>query len=233
MSRVARLCRHSERLGHSLLTFCYSLPRTTLCCIFPPSHQTSLLRYITLSALDLPAPLGPCNQHVIPLSLIIPHSKPAGITGAGACVHQLPPASPWGPCNITYPCSITKSYRRTPPATPAGVNDGEACAHRLGRLLQGRDMHINLIPWNPVLAGEGIHYAAPGPGSVAAFQSILRGYGLVCTVRQEKGQDIAGACGQLVIETQLMAGGWGREGSCGRGAGVGGGVRDIEELAMA
>jgi len=36
-------------------------------------------------------------------------------------------------------------------------------------------------PRNPVLAGEGIHYAAPPPGSVAAFQSIVRSYGLSVT----------------------------------------------------
>jgi hypothetical protein len=30
---------------------------------------------------------------------------------------------------------------------PPGVNDGDERAHALGKLLQGRDMHLNLIPW--------------------------------------------------------------------------------------
>jgi hypothetical protein len=129
------------------------------------------------------------------------------------------------------------------------VNDGEERARALGELLQGRDCHVNLIPWNPVLAGEGISYAAPAPGAVAAFQEIVRAHGLSCTVRQEKGQDISGACGQLVIEAArgaVGAGGGGRGGggaavgrppvagggarACGDGEVRAAGVRDIEEL---
>jgi hypothetical protein len=130
------------------------------------------------------------------------------------------------------------------------VNDGADRAAALGRLLRGRDCHVNLIPWNPVLAGEGISYAAPPPGSVAAFRDAVRAHGLSVTVRQEKGQDISGACGQLVIDAASAAaaaaavgaalggadrgraaGGGGARG-CGGGGGGGaaGGVRDIEEL---
>jgi adenine C2-methylase RlmN of 23S rRNA A2503 and tRNA A37 len=54
-------------------------------------------------------------------------------------------------------------------------------------------MVINLIPWNPVYQPDGPFFAAPVEGAVEAFQSILRStYGLHCTIRQEKGQDIAG-----------------------------------------
>jgi hypothetical protein len=56
-------------------------------------------------------------------------------------------------------------------------------------------MVINLIPWNPVYQPDGPFFAAPVEGAVEAFQSILRStYGLHCTIRQEKGQDIAGGC---------------------------------------
>jgi hypothetical protein len=55
-------------------------------------------------------------------------------------------------------------------------------------------MVINLIPWNPVYQPDGPFFAAPVDGAVEAFQGILRStYGLHCTIRQEKGQDIAGA----------------------------------------
>ncbi len=106
---------------------------------------------------------------------------------------------------------------------------------------------------NPVLAAEGIDYAAPPPGSVAAFQSTVRGYGLSVTVRQEKGQDISGACGQLVIDTAqqqlLLQGGGGGSGGgvvgaagaaardqqqrCGGSEKGGEGLTDIEELVAA
>ncbi len=76
----------------------------------------------------------------------------------------------------------------------AGVNDQPEQAHQLGELLQGRDMIINLIPWNPVYSPD-ISFEAPAASSCAEFQSIVRNsYGLPCTIRQEKGQDISGGC---------------------------------------
>lgn len=82
----------------------------------------------------------------------------------------------------------------------AGVNDGPEQAHELGRLLTGCNVVINLIPWNPVYS-PGMPYRAPGMEAATLFHGIVRNeYGLPCTVRKEKGQDIAGACGQLVIE---------------------------------
>ncbi|KAK9861885.1 hypothetical protein WJX84_010257 [Apatococcus fuscideae] len=98
----------------------------------------------------------------------------------------------------------------------AGVNDGAEQAHQLGELLQGRDMIINLIPWNPVYSPD-ISFEAPAAASLSDFQHIIRNsYGLPCTIRQEKGQDISGACGQLVIEQR---------------AGQKSPAKDIEELS--
>ncbi|KAG2444685.1 hypothetical protein HXX76_001429 [Chlamydomonas incerta] len=89
----------------------------------------------------------------------------------------------------------------------SGVNDGEEQAHQLGQLLKGDDVVINLIPWNPIYQPEGPFFEAPRDGSVGTFQSILRHqYGLHTTIRQEMGQDISGACGQLVIETSGAGG---------------------------
>lgn len=75
----------------------------------------------------------------------------------------------------------------------AGVNDSEEQAHQLGALMQGRAVVLNLIPWNPVFSPE-FHFKAPGQQRTDAFQSIVRQYGVHCTVRQEKGQDISGVC---------------------------------------
>lgn len=69
-------------------------------------------------------------------------------------------------------------------------------------------------------------FAAPVEGATAEFHRILRHiYGVNCTVRAEKGQDISGACGQLVLEHggRLAADGGG---SCGGG----GGLADVEDL---
>ncbi len=73
----------------------------------------------------------------------------------------------------------------------AKVNDNEEQAHQLGALLQGRAVVLNLIPWNPVYSPE-FDFEAPGHQRTATFQTIVRQYGVHCTVRQEKGQDISG-----------------------------------------
>ena len=73
----------------------------------------------------------------------------------------------------------------------ARVNDNEEQANQLGALLQGRAVVLNLIPWNPVYSPE-FDFEAPGHERTDLFQSIVRQYGVHCTVRQEKGQDISG-----------------------------------------
>ncbi|KDD75500.1 hypothetical protein H632_c653p0 [Helicosporidium sp. ATCC 50920] len=103
-----------------------------------------------------------------------------------------------------------------------GVNDGEEQARQLGELLRGRDVVVNLIPWNPVL-GKGMEWEAPREGAARSFQRTLReAYGLRATVRQEKGQDVAAACGQLSLESRR-----GFDGAPGVVLG-----RDVEDLAL-
>ncbi|PSC70785.1 radical SAM domain-containing [Micractinium conductrix] len=109
------------------------------------------------------------------------------------------------------------------------VNCTEAHAHQLGALLKGRDVLVNLIPWNPILSPT-MTFAAPHDGATAAFHRVLRHeYGVNCTIRAEKGQDISGACGQLVLEhggRLAGAAGSGGGGACGGK----GGVADLEDL---
>ena len=72
------------------------------------------------------------------------------------------------------------------------VNDSPETAHELGELLHGRNMIVNLIPWNPVYS-PGMKLEAPGAEGLAEFQRIVREeHGIFCTVRQEMGQDISG-----------------------------------------
>lgn len=74
------------------------------------------------------------------------------------------------------------------------VNDGEAEAHQLARLLNGVNCHVNLIPHNPV---PGLAFRAPSPARARAFRDILRGAGIQTTQRVRRGVDVAAACGQL------------------------------------
>jgi hypothetical protein len=79
------------------------------------------------------------------------------------------------------------------------LNDSSATAHELGALLQGLDVVLNVIPYNPTSVIRA--FEAPAEGAVQAFLAVVRSYGVVCMLRQELGQDIDGACGQLVIKS--------------------------------
>ena len=89
------------------------------------------------------------------------------------------------------------------------INDSPETAHELGQLLRGRNMIVNLIPWNPVYS-PGMQLEAPGAVRVANFQSIIREqYGIFCTVRQEMGQDISGKGQALPYWPLALIGGHG------------------------
>ncbi len=74
-----------------------------------------------------------------------------------------------------------------------GVNDSDADARRVVRLLGQLRAKVNLIALNP---GPGIPYEAPAPERVLAFQAIVR-RALPCFIRKPRGLDIYAACGQL------------------------------------
>ncbi len=77
----------------------------------------------------------------------------------------------------------------------AGVNDTPEYAHKLGELLAPLKQfaHVNCIPVNATSAS----YKAPQPEAIRAFRDILFEHGVSNSVRAERGDDIAAACGQL------------------------------------
>jgi 23S rRNA (adenine2503-C2)-methyltransferase len=74
-----------------------------------------------------------------------------------------------------------------------GVNDSDADARRVVRLLANLNCKVNLIALNP---GPGIAYETPEPERIASFQTIVR-KSLPCFLRKPRGRDIFAACGQL------------------------------------
>jgi 23S rRNA (adenine2503-C2)-methyltransferase len=80
----------------------------------------------------------------------------------------------------------------------AGVNDSDADAARLPRLLRGIACKVNVIPWNPF---NGPAFSRPSDERVLAFQSIARAGGLPVYIRTPRGDDIDAACGQLAART--------------------------------
>jgi len=76
----------------------------------------------------------------------------------------------------------------------AGVNDRPADAQRLVRLVRGIRCKVNLIPFNEF---PGTRFHRPTDHDVLRFQSALREAGIDVFVRQSRGRDVLGACGQL------------------------------------
>ncbi len=74
-----------------------------------------------------------------------------------------------------------------------GVNDTDADARRVVKLLARLNAKVNLIALNP---GPGIPFETPEPARVAAFQAIVR-RSVPCFVRKPRGLDVYAACGQL------------------------------------
>lgn len=77
----------------------------------------------------------------------------------------------------------------------AGVNDTPEYARLLGELLAPlrQFAHVNCIPVNATSAD----YRPPDGDAIRAFRTILSAHGVSNTVRAERGDDIAAACGQL------------------------------------
>jgi 23S rRNA (adenine2503-C2)-methyltransferase len=74
-----------------------------------------------------------------------------------------------------------------------GVNDADADARRVAKLLANLNCKVNLIALNP---GPEIPYQTPEPERVAAFQQLVR-RSVPCFIRKPRGLDIYAACGQL------------------------------------
>ncbi len=83
-----------------------------------------------------------------------------------------------------------------------GVNDDDASARALAKLMRGHLYHVNLIPYN---ATPDAPLRGTADQRIRAFAAILDAAGVPTTVRTPMGRDIAAACGQLRAETQPKA----------------------------
>ncbi len=82
-----------------------------------------------------------------------------------------------------------------------GVNDSDADARELVRLLRGIPAKINLIPFNP---WPGSQYACSDWERIERFSEIVFRAGYASPVRTPRGRDILAACGQLKSETEKL-----------------------------
>ncbi len=119
------------------------------------------------------------------------------------------------PLNRKYPIrELIAACKRYPGASNArritfeyvmlkGVNDTEADARELVRLIAGLPAKVNLIPFNP---WPGSRYETSTPDAIKRFAAIVSAAGYASPVREPRGRDILAACGQLRTESERLRG---------------------------
>ncbi len=80
-----------------------------------------------------------------------------------------------------------------------GVNDSDADARRLVKLIAGIPAKINLIPFNE---WPGAPYERSDWARIEAFADIVHKAGYASPIRTPRGEDIMAACGQLKSATE-------------------------------
>lgn len=115
------------------------------------------------------------------------------------------------PLNRKYPIAeLMAACRRYPGASNArritfeyvmlrGVNDSEAEARELVRLIAGLPAKVNLIPFNP---WPGSRYEPSSNAAVERFAKVVNDAGFSAPIRTPRGRDILAACGQLRTESR-------------------------------
>ena len=76
------------------------------------------------------------------------------------------------------------------------LNDSPAQAQELAEWIRGLNVHVNLIPFNPI--DDAPHLTASTRETIHKFSASLKNVGFKVTIRYSLGSDIAAACGQLV-----------------------------------
>ncbi|MGR3435863.1 MAG: 23S rRNA (adenine(2503)-C(2))-methyltransferase RlmN [Shimia sp.] len=80
-----------------------------------------------------------------------------------------------------------------------GVNDSDADARRLVKLLEGIPAKVNLIPFNE---WPGAPYKRSSWNRIRRFADIVHKAGYASPIRTPRGEDIMAACGQLKSATE-------------------------------
>jgi 23S rRNA (adenine2503-C2)-methyltransferase len=119
------------------------------------------------------------------------------------------------PLNKKYPIKeLLEACKKYPGANNArritfeyvmlkGVNDTDADAKELVRLLKGIHAKVNLIPFNP---WPGSDYECSDDARIHEFAEIVYKAGYIAPIRTPRGRDIFAACGQLKSDSERKKG---------------------------
>ena len=143
--------------------------------VVPAMEKLSQISEASL-AVSLHAPDDILRTQLVPINKKYPVARLMDV-----CRHYFPPQSKR---KITFEYVMLR-----------GINDSQQHAKQLVKLLQGVPAKVNMIPFNKY-ANSPYHCSLPA--DMLAFQNILSVAGIVTRIRQTRGDDVAGACGQLV-----------------------------------
>ena len=119
------------------------------------------------------------------------------------------------PINKKYPIEeLLKACRNYPAANNArritfeyvmlkDINDSDAEARELVRLLKGIHAKVHLIPFNPWPTSP---YQCSSKNRMHSFANIVNDAGFSAPIRATRGQDIFAACGQLKSDSERKKG---------------------------
>lgn len=166
-----------------------------------PSGLNFSPRRITVSAAGSPAPIDRLAEEELGVSLAVSLHAADDETRT-----TLVPGSPARRTRALIDAATRYATRTGRDATIEYVlihdhNDQRDQAERLAAAVRGRHLHVNLIPLNPVPHQPQLR--APPHRVSTAFASLLQKRGVSVTLRTQRGEDIAAACGQLALERAL------------------------------
>lgn len=155
-------------------------------------------RGITVSTVGLVPQIGRLTAEGLPLTLAVSLHAPDD-----ELRNELVPVNNrWSVAEVVEAAweyaRVTKRRVSIEYALMRDINDSVARANLLADVLKKhgdwRWVHVNLIPLNPT---PGSKWTASRPEDEAAFMTTLEGRGVPVTLRDTRGSDIDGACGQL------------------------------------
>jgi 23S rRNA (adenine2503-C2)-methyltransferase len=163
-----------------------------------PLGQQIGIRRITVSTCGLPHQIRRLAKEGLDIVLAISlHSSEHGLRSQLMPVNrQYPLADVLAACREYV--AETKRRLTFEYTLIQGVNTSAQQAKDLAGLLKGIPCNVNLIPVN----GGEHGFKRPSRTTQNLFRQILIDCGLEAVIREEKGADIAGACGQLAGQAQ-------------------------------
>ncbi|QEN07796.1 23S rRNA (adenine(2503)-C(2))-methyltransferase RlmN [Oceanispirochaeta crateris] len=133
------------------------------------------------------------NYHTLHLSLSL-HSAREETRQVLMPITKIYPLAELRTVLLDSPFSQTKDGLYIEYMIIPGVSDKEAELETLGLFLEGMNIKINLIPFNPV---KGSPWKAPTNEEINKVWCSLKEAGYYCRTRLSKGETMMAACGQL------------------------------------